>query len=130
MKPKPLNFEDTISRLKDEIQQIEEELYEIKKDEKLFRREDIINLYKYKLLWRKTEVQTMITLIKNVKQRIKSACEFYLRYKDKPELLFEEKRKYRATLAHLFGDDKNTSRYNKWLFELIFKDVLEEEKKE
>jgi len=29
-------------------------------------------------------------LIKEVKQRIKSACEFYLRYKDNPELLIKE----------------------------------------
>jgi len=58
----------------------------------------------------------------------RDACEFYLRYKDKPELLFEEKREYRVILAHLFGDDKDTSRYNEWLFKLAFKNILEEEK--
>jgi len=67
-------------------------------------------------------------LLSKVKQRIKSACEFYLKYKDKPELLFEEKREYRVILAHLFGDDKDTSRYNEWLFKLAFEDVLKEKK--
>jgi len=62
-----------------------------------------------------------------MRQQIKSACEFYLKYKDEPELLFEEKREYRVILAHLFGDDKDTSRYNDWLFKEVFRCVLEEE---
>jgi len=66
---------------------------------------------------------------KYIKQCIRVACEFYLKYKDEPELLFEEKREYRVILAYLFGDEKDTSRYNEWLFKLAFKSVLDEELK-
>jgi len=65
------------------------------------------------------ELQEELDLIKEVlKQRIKSACEFYLRYKDKLELLEKEH-------PNLVEYDKNM-KYNDWLFKLAFKDVLEE----
>ena len=67
---------------------------------------------------------TIIIFLKS----FRDVCDFYLRYKDKPELLFEEKREYRLTLTHFFDDDKNMSRYNEWLFKLAFKSILEEEK--
>ena len=73
-------------------------------------------------------VEDIKVIIDLYKKHFRYACEFYLRYKDKPELLFEEKREYRVILAHLFGDDKDMNRYNEWLFKLAFKDVLEEEK--
>jgi len=66
---------------------------------------------------------------KYIKRCFRVACEFYLKYKDEPELLFEEKREYRVILAHLFGDEKDTSRYNEWLFKLAFKSILDEELK-
>lgn len=64
----------------------------------------------------------------DLKQRIKSACEFYLRYKDKPDLFgtehpeyFEEMLGY-AILTNK-GNFKPTKKYNEWLFKLAFKDV-------
>jgi len=67
---------------------------------------------------------------------IKSACEFYLRYKDKPLLLIKEYPKYLESLAHFnlpklidftkeFGVEFEYSKYNDWLFKLAFKDVFE-----
>jgi len=59
---------------------------------------------------------------------IKSACEFYLRYKDKPELLDKEQHKLWVEISNknriTLGELKK--QYNKWLFKLAFKDVLEE----
>ncbi|MHC1636028.1 MAG: hypothetical protein ACXQTS_05350 [Candidatus Methanospirareceae archaeon] len=79
-------------------------------------------------------------VLKFVKRRIKEACEFYLRYKDKPECLWEEKPEYRETLKKMFvfykengepyfsEDDYGWEIYNDWLFKLAFKEVFEEEK--
>ena len=89
-----------------------------------------------------------------IKQRIKSACEFYLRYKDKPELLIKEHPEYKKHEIQIFKnhptyadeirkigeiieetklrevlmevDTFYTEKYNDWLFKLAFKDVLEE----
>jgi len=71
----------------------------------------------------------------------KSACKFYLRYKDKPELLVKEHPEYKKELSETinlnylkeFPNNKRAwfialDRYNEWLFKLAFKDVLEEEK--
>ena len=63
--------------------------------------------------------------IPEIKQRIKSACEFWLKYKDKPELLMKD--------AGCKGDIESASKryfkskrdYNEWLFKLAFKDVIE-----
>jgi len=77
----------------------------------------------------------------NLKQRIKSACEFYSRYKDNPELLIQEHPEYENTLTRFLKDlpfavpfnEKmfnplyfDYKKYNKWLFKLAFKDVFEE----
>ena len=64
-------------------------------------------------------------IIKELKQRIKSACEFYLKYKDKPELLIKEHPEYKSeigTLRYLeFKEELNfEEEYNTWLFKLAF----------
>jgi len=66
---------------------------------------------------------------------IKSACDFYLRYKDKPLLLWEEEGfllhelNITKELWDIMGklDDKEwtINDYNDWLFKLAFKDVFE-----
>jgi len=99
-----------------------------------------------------------------IKQRIKKACEFYLRYKDNPELFVshfkgkgnkkieeelekEFRRRYNYNtkdkeLVRQMRESKTfwmivpsykkridtieLNEYNKWLFKLAFKDVLEE----
>ena len=67
------------------------------------------------------------------KEDIKSACEFYLRYKDKPELLVKEHPELSISEEHFPYPLKKISmpikHYNKWLFKLTFKDIFKEEKK-
>ena len=73
-----------------------------------------------------------------VKQRIKQACEFYLRYKDKPELLMKEQEwvlklevpvnKLGDILEYSRNDWRlvwqNKDEYNEWLFKITFAQVL------
>jgi len=77
-----------------------------------------------------------ISQIEFIKQQIKQACEFYLRYKDNPELLWKENPKYRKKLKKFGITEKWVSEdcdelydwedYNKWLFKLAFKGVINE----
>jgi len=76
-----------------------------------------------------SEAQKVI--LKIVKQRTKSACEFYLRYKDRPDLFEKEQKDLidydtwdfrHHTFVILKGN--RASEYNLWLFKLAFKDVL------
>ncbi|RLE69131.1 MAG: hypothetical protein DRJ34_01520 [Thermoprotei archaeon] len=93
----------------------------------------------------KARQEIMYVLLKKlvpfIKQRIKSACEFYLRYKDNPILFWKEQEKYKKQFKKKFGnvviageemrpfnDWKN--QYNKWLFKLAFKDIFKEEENE
>ncbi len=68
--------------------------------------------------------------MEEVEQRIKSACEFWLRYKDNPKLFSEEQFKirweYYSDLGYLVWNmnRKQWENYNEWLFKLAFKDVL------
>jgi hypothetical protein len=78
---------------------------------------------------------------------VESACEFYLRYKDDPELLIKEHPEYEEELDDYFEtitddcnnriytnwkEDLNTytfggsviDEFNEWLFKLAFKDVI------
>ena len=61
-----------------------------------------------------------------IKQRLKSACEFYLRYKDNPELLINEHPKYEKEIQKLWKNKNFTATYNDWLFKLAFKFEEEE----
>jgi len=85
------------------------------------------------------EIQEVVEFtIKEIKHRIKSACEFYLRYKNNPELLIKEHPEYEEDVK-MFLDEYETAKagvnvwylrkYNEWLFRLAFKDVLEGEEK-
>ncbi len=78
-------------------------------------------------------------IIYEIKRRIKRACEFYLRYKDKPQLLKEEniKCEYSKKIVEIsqlpsgewiiFFEDGDFMGYNEWLFRMAFKDVFEED---
>ncbi len=68
-------------------------------------------------------------------QRIKSACEFYLRYKDNPGLLESEHPEYERKIESMkerpdkaFFRLKEIVKYNEWLLKLVFRSVLEAEK--
>lgn len=74
------------------------------------------------------------------KNRIKSACEFYLKYKDNPELLVTDYPEFKRELAgkgviFVFGggemlvvsqNEEKKDKYNEWLFKLAFKDIFKE----
>ena len=109
-----------LSKTKDERKLLLEGTYE--SISKYF--EDAVNFGKYLML-------------KELKQRIKSACKFYLRYKDDPSLFWDEQKEYRKLLkkdlGHIiirwetmkrFRDSRD--KYNDWLFKLAFKDVFED----
>ena len=110
MKPQPLDFEE-----------IEELIYKIMSEEK----------FPYCRVNAKARQEIMNTLSERlvpfIKQRIKSACEFYLRYKDNLELFIKEHKEYKDEI-----EEKDNIfflgglSYNEWLFKLAFKDVLEE----
>ena len=83
---------------------------------------------------RKIKVRDKKRFIRYIlKQRIKSACEFYLRYKDNPALLINEYKEYIDELIRKNLIKKNfakqgliiyNDKYNEWLFKLAFKGVL------
>ena len=90
-------------------------------------------------------------LFNEIKQQIKSACEFWLRYKDKPELLVKEYPELKGELRR-FGLDVNViesisskdsevwvlaksytafkhfdkEKYQEWLFKLAFKGAIKD----
>ena len=73
-------------------------------------------------------------MMKKLKQQIKLACEFYLMYKDKSDLLKVEHKikvpedfSLEGNPTHLLDGYVNSIRkrkYNEWLFKLAFKEVL------
>jgi len=108
----------------------------------------------YAIEWRDAE-----ELLEEIKQRIKAACEFYLRYLDNPELLIKEHIEFKTAIEKLFNiegklrNDGTITRdipeefdypkiplsksiyydykkYNKWLFKFTFKSVFKEEENE
>ena len=59
---------------------------------------------------------------------IKSACEFYLRYRNNPDLFARERLLYRNVIPKLRKEWHNwEEQYDKWLFKLAFRDILEGE---
>ena len=137
-KPEPLDFEelkenwlgydtslnDVIGELIDEsgfLSLLEENSKEFKERSKMMEK------------IRKLIDEQLEELFKEIKQHIKSTGEFYLKYKDKPELLYmEEPEKWKEFCDELSGfdlfDKFLLKKYNDWLFKLAFKDVLEEGK--
>ena len=66
---------------------------------------------------------------------LKSACEFYLRYKDRPDLFEKEQKNLidydcRYDWDHTFVILKGNRaiKYKEWLFKLAFKDVFGDKK--
>jgi len=79
------------------------------------------------------------TNLNDLKQHIKSACEFWLRYKNNPELLWDERKEYRKQMKELpimwfdikikgdvWFENEDIDVYNEWLFKLAFGDVFKE----
>ena len=81
--------------------------------------------------FKKTLKNEIDDLIEKIKQHIKQACEFYLRYKDKPKLLAKEYPNIRVSeeafpyfFKTSFSKIKVKFKYNEWLFKLAFKEIL------
>jgi len=84
------------------------------------------------------DLEDIIRMLKEIKQRIKSACEFYLRYKDNPDLLIKEQNwvlelEYEGNIiGNMFdyaygcweGIWDNIGRYKEWLFKLAFGSMM------
>jgi len=146
MKPKPLDLEE------DEIQKRVKEILKNREDYKYlydifenFLQKSKSNLNNGFVLFPNQEEQISIDIlalfelsvketIKEITQRLKSACEFYLRYKDKPELLKKEQKiefKLKSEIwakKRVFNFVRNGKKYidyNEWLFKLAFKPMFE-----
>ena len=83
----------------------------------------------------KTRIKLKNKWKKEFYSRIKFACEFYLRYKDKPALLIKDNPEYRklfeSECVHTYVWRKifwqykyDPEKYNEWLFRLAFKGVM------
>lgn len=73
-----------------------------------------------------------IDKLKNeIKQRLKSACELYLQYKDKPEKFLDEHPEYTEEVCEKCGHPYviYEDLFNDWLFHFVFKSVLEDKGK-
>ena len=66
-------------------------------------------------------------VINKVKEQIKSACEFFLRYKDNPEKFLDEHPEYTEEVCEKCGHPYviYEDLFNDWLFKLVFKPVLD-----
>ena len=83
-------------------------------------------------------VEDIESILNLYRQRVKSACEFYLNYRDNPMLLirdweddwdteFTDVFEFINRFSYWIGKDKKAwkrKRYNDWLFKFAFKDVL------
>jgi len=89
--------------------------------------------------WLSTRIQNAIAEITKKVNDVKSACKFYLRYRDKPELLIKEHPEYKEKVNSIklrFVSENSElvdsmmwhylSDYNEWLFKLAFKSILDE----
>ena len=67
----------------------------------------------------------IVWCIDEIKQRIKQACEFFMRYKDNPKLLMKEHPEYIEDIRKIQNEWYNwEEHYNEWLFKLAFKDIF------
>ena len=131
MKPQPLNLEE-IEKMLDMIAIVGEDFSEEGADE-------VLHLRKQKFM-------------QELKQRLKSACKFWLKYhnieglkelyanrlwlKVSIHLDKKEKEKLKEFYMNLFDFEGDyvklmmlENKYNDWLFHLVFKSVLEDDKK-
>jgi len=87
--------------------------------------------YGQNLWWDKLAKQRLSTDASEVLEDVKLACEFYLKYFDKPHKLKEDYPEIADEVDEIINEtiemtpeEDGWSYYNKWLFKLAFKDVL------
>ena len=145
MKPKPLNLEDQ------KIEEIVKKRLKSRKDYKylydifdVFLKKAKTNLERGFVMFPNAEEKVAIDIlaifelainetIQEIKQRLKSTCEFYLRYKDKPAKILEDnivtqEEMDKIRVKSISKDIGFIKFYNEWLFKLAFKDVLGDSK--
>jgi len=112
--PQPLDLEDIEKKVLKELPMVVGDTYTKISEEK--RIEQVI--------------KEAIKLTKEeIKQRLKSAYDFYFLYRDKPDLLLKHHPEYNGDLI-LYRNKKRKLFdweriiYNEWLFKIAFKDVL------
>ena len=88
--------------------------------------------YGQNLWWDKLAKQRLSTDASEVLEDVKLACEFYLKYFDKPHKLKEDYPEIADEVDEIINEtiemtpeEDGWSYYNKWLFKLAFKDVLD-----
>jgi len=114
IKPEPLDLED----LADEIIRVEYPTYEQATNPQM----------KNSIIREKQQIKFIL------EQRLKSVCEFWLRYKDNPELFCKEQFKirweYYLDIGYLVWNisKKQWENYNEWLFKLAFRGIWNEER--
>jgi len=125
-KPKPLVDVFRTKRLRKKVKRVFRDSFE----KGYTKEEDIVN----------TAVYLIKEKMREIKQRIEQACKFYLKYKDKPELLVKDYSEYKEEVDKLWlkwrkkkpsihsAKEDFLKDYNEWLFKLAFKDVLEGER--
>jgi len=119
-KPQPLDLIQTGKNFLEDF--AKEILKEVKKE--------LNEKYPQKEIVAHAKIYTFIRkLVDDIKQCLKSACEFYLRYKDKPmKLMLDFKyNDFAKIVSKKFYPLKNSKQkelYNEWLFKLAFKDVI------
>ena len=121
MKPKFLDLRGMKTRIRkasDYIVEIVSEAYPMSEEDKQELRETI-----------ETEVYD---LLDEIRQRIKSACEFYLKFRNDPSVFFALYPQYyddfEEKCGSLSDNLENTKCFNEWLFKLAFKGVLKDVK--
>jgi len=80
----------------------------------------------------KTRIKLKNKWKKEFYSRIKFACEFFLKYKDRPKLFSEKEFKIvweydRETGTYLVFENGKWYEYNEWLFRLSFRGWFDEE---
>ena len=81
-----------------------------------------------------TKEDMLEQLKEDIETEIKEACEFYLRYKDNPELLIKEHPEYEKEVKNKFYHPNvidayslwSYDKYNEWLFKSTFKGISKE----
>jgi len=129
MKPKPLDLEEIKKKI---FERFCEELFGTKKPRDITEWSDIGKIGgEHGIDAEEIEELVEFTINKTL-QHIRKACEFYLRYKDNPELLIKEhpelkrkcKRLNRWAYESEYKPHSNMAEYNEWLFRLVFKEVV------
>lgn len=100
------------------------------------------NIYRNVIITQMIEIckESIRLTSKEIKQRIKEACEFYLRYKNNPDLLYADTIEYDEILDKMHDEVEKKytflssiniyriylEKYNEWLLREAFKDIFED----